>query len=349
LPLTATSGYAQVDCSPKSRHKLRVICRAALAVEDRRFRPLHLRPGQASRLREAVLTVGPEVLFAAPAPGEGRPVLLLTLDKAGRLGAPVVAKNRAYTWSLPQPAPADAQLETALAQGKPIALRTWSSLNSPRRAAFVCDLLAVPAEAIPRAAMKKLRQQTASLNASLSGSCFGTDLDQEKDLWTAPAGWHFTPEGLRVESGDIGLFAGGSELTDYRLEFDLTLPAQGDGMAGWLVRAQDANNCLMFQIQSADSPFEAPQYRTQPNTLRPHVRRKGLWRVNDPVPLRQTIRRGETHHVRVDCRGHRIEVFLDGERVHSQDDAGFHQGTIGLRASTTAEQGFFRHINLSPL
>jgi hypothetical protein len=42
-------------------------------------------------------------------------------------------------------------------------------------------------------------------------------------------------------------------------------------------------------------------------------------------------------------------VFLDGERVHSQSDAGFSQGTIGLRASTPAEQGFFRHINLSPL
>lgn len=349
LPLRSVSGYVRIDCAPKSRHKLRLICGAALAVEDRRFRPLPLKLGQVSRLNEVVLTLGPEVLFAAPAPGEGRPVLMLTLDKTGRLGAPVVARNRAYTWFLPRPGPADAQFETALAQGKPIALRTWPSLDTPRRAAFVCDLIVVPAEAIPEAVREALRAQTTSLDTSLSGLCFGTDLEQERDLWTTPAGWHLTPEGLHVDSGDIGLFAGGGGLTDCRLEFDLTLPAQGDGIAGWLVRAQDANNCLMFQIQSADSPLKAPEYKTQPNTLRPHVRRKGVWTVNDPVPLRQTIRRGETHHVRVDCRGHQIEVFLDGEQVHSQSDVGFSQGTIGFRASTPAEQGIFRHINLCPL
>ena len=271
------------------------------------------------------------------------------MDEAGRLDAPVIEKGRAYTWSLPQALPADAQLASALAQGRPLALRTWSGLNTTRRAAFVCDLLVAPAETIPEAAREALHAHTARLDTSLSGLCFGTDLEQEPDLWAAPAGCHFSPEGLHVESGDIGLFAGGSELTDYRLEFDLTLPAQGQGIAGWLVRAQDANNCLMFQIQSADSPFKAPEYKTQPNTLRPHIRRNGVWTVNDPVLLRQTIRRGETHRVRVDCRGHHIEVFLDGERVHSQSDAGFPQGTIGLRASTPTEQGFFRHINLSPL
>ncbi len=348
-PLTDTSGYARVDCSPKFRHKLRVICREALALEDRSFRPLQLKPGQVSRLNQVVLTLGPEVLFAAPAVGQGRPALLMMIDEAGRLSAPVAEKGRLYTWRLPQAGPEQAQLPAAIAQGRPLALRSWPALNSIRRAAFVCDLVVVPAGDVPRAARNALRQQAAAVAASLTSPFFGPDLDQQPDLWAAPAGWHFTRDGLHAESGDVGLFAGEGELTDYRLEFDLTLPAQGQGIAGWLVRAQDANNCLMFQIQSADSPVKAPEYKTQPNTLRPHVRRKGLWTVNDPVPLRDTIRRGETHHVRVDCRGQRIEVFLDRERVHSQDDAGFPQGTIGLRASTPAEQGLFRHINLSPL
>ena len=115
------------------------------------------------------------------------------------------------------------------------------------------------------------------------------------------------------------------------------------------MRAQDANNCLMFQIQSSDSPVAAPEYKTRPNTLRPHVRRNGAWTMMDPVPLPRKILRGETHRFRVDCRGHQIEVFLDGERVHSQSDAGFSRGTIGLRAASPAEQGLFRHITLSAL
>ena len=345
LPLTSVSGYVQVDCSPKSRHKLRVICREALAVEDRRFRPLQLKPGQVSRLNEVVLTLGPEVLFAAPAVGQGRPALLMMIDEAGRLCAPVAEKGRLYTWRLPQAGMEKAQLPAAIAQGTPLALRTWPALNSIRRAAFVCDLVVVPARDIPRAARKALRQQAAAVAASLTGPFFGQDLDQQPDLWAAPAGWHFTREGLRIEGGEVGLFLG--ELTNYRLEFDLTLPAQGDGITGWIVRAQDANNCLMFQIQSFDSPVAAPEYKTRPNTLRPHVRRNGAWTVMDPVPLPRKILRGETHRFRVDCRGHQIEVFLEGELVHSQSDAGFSRGTIGLRAASPAEQGLFRHITLT--
>ncbi|HOX59849.1 MAG TPA: glycoside hydrolase family 127 protein [Verrucomicrobiota bacterium] len=347
VPLNADAGYAWIDAASKVRRKLRVVCRADLAVENRGFQRVALKPGPTSRLDEVVLTLGPDVLLAAPAVGQGRPTLLMLMDESGRLSAPIAEKGRLYTWRLPHDGRDKAQLPAAIACGTPVALRAWTGLDPIRRAAFVCDLVVAPGGDLSRAARKALREQVAAVDASLTGPFYGRDLDRQSDLWAAPAGWLFTSEGLRIEGGELGLFLG--ELTDYRLEFDLVLPAQGDGITGWIVRARDANHCLMFQVQSADSPFDAPQYKTLPNTLRPHVRRNGVWTVLDPVPLPRRILRGETHRYRVDCRGPRIEVFLDGERVHVQTDAGFSRGTIGLRAASPGERGLFRRVELIPL
>jgi hypothetical protein len=105
----------------------------------------------------------------------------------------------------------------------------------------------------------------------------------------------------------------------------------------------------MFQLQSADSPYKAPQFKTQPNTLRPHVRHNGQWTIADPVPLPKPVRQGETHRIGVECRGAEITVFLDGEKVCRRDDAGFHGGSVGFRAAGPAEQGLFRNIALRKL
>jgi hypothetical protein len=129
----------------------------------------------------------------------------------------------------------------------------------------------------------------------------------------------------------------------------LTLPREGQGVTGWIVRAQSESDCLMFQIQSVDSPYRAPEFKTRPNTLRPHLRRWDGWTIADPVPLPKEIRRGETHHIATECRGSRIAVFVDGEKVHEQSDAGFQRGSVGFRVSAPAEQGRFQNITLRKL
>jgi hypothetical protein len=83
--------------------------------------------------------------------------------------------------------------------------------------------------------------------------------------------------------------------------------------------------------------------------LRPNIRRWEGWTIADPVPLPKEIRRGETHHIATECRGSRITVFVDGEKVHEQSDFGFLHGSVGFRASGPAEQGRFQNITLRKL
>ncbi len=150
-------------------------------------------------------------------------------------------------------------------------------------------------------------------------------------------------DGLHVSGGDVGLIQG-EGYGDYRFEFDLTIPVQGAGVAGWVVRAADENNCIMFQLQSADSTLNAPQFKTKPNTLRPHVRRNGQWTVLEPVALPKEVRRGEAHTVATECRGKTIEVFLDGAKIHGMPAEEFTGGPPGFRAGSAEEAGIFRKV-----
>ena len=105
----------------------------------------------------------------------------------------------------------------------------------------------------------------------------------------------------------------------------------------------------MFQLQTADSTFNAPEFKTRPNTLRPHRRASGQWQIAEPVALPKEIRKGEPHRIAVECRQGTVEVLLDGQRIYSRADVDLRGGTVGFRASGPAEQGLFRAISLEQL
>src|ERR1019366_5460448 len=182
----------------------------------------------------------------------------------------------------------------------------------------------------------------------LSGPFYGDHLELDPDAWIGTGGWEFASNALQVSGGDVGLLDG-QGYADYRFEFDLKLPLAGQGVTGWIVRAKDASNCLLFQIQSADSTYNAPEWKTRPNTLRPHVRHDGEWKLTEPVALPKKVRRGEAHHIAVECRGSQVTVLLDGEKVLTQADAGLRAGTVGFRAAGVMERGLFRNIALQQL
>jgi hypothetical protein len=206
----------------------------------------------------------------------------------------------------------------------------------------------VPTDSIPTATRTKFADRLTAANPPLPGPRYGTHLEDQASFWPDVLGWVFTPQGVLITGGDVGLIDG-EGYADYCFEFDLTLPREGQGVTGWVVRAQSESDCLMFQIQSADSPYRAPEFKTRPNTLRPHVRRWEGWTIADPVPLPKEIRRGETHHIATECRGSRIAVFVDGEKVHEQSDAGLLRGSVGFRVSAPSEQGRFQNIALRKL
>jgi len=240
------------------------------------------------------------------------------------------------------------EITSAFESARPVVLRPWPRKPSPRRQTFVYDLVVVPADQLPAAALHSFEKRAGEVRAGQVGPIFGADLEKRPEAWLPASDWKFTPEGLLVHGGDIGLLDG-EGYGDYRFDFDMTLPKEGEGIAGWIVRAGSESDCLMFQLQSADSPFKAPEFKTRPNTLRPHTRRNGQWTVLDPVPLPKEIRRGESHHVTVECRGDEIAVALDRQSIYRQKLPGWPGGTVGFRAAGPAEQGLFRHIRLERL
>jgi hypothetical protein len=229
-----------------------------------------------------------------------------------------------------------------------VALQRWPKTPPLRRQTFVYDLVVVPFDQLPGAALESFVKRVLQANAIHARPIFGADLERRPEIWLPASDWKFTPEGLLVRGGEVGLLDG-EGYADYRFDFDLTLPKEGEGISGWVVRAASESDCLMFQLQSADSPLKAPQFKTRPNTLRPHTRHSGQWTVLDPVPLPKEVRRGESHHVTVECRGEEIAVALDGQPIYRRKMPGWSGGTVGFRASGPAEQGLFRHIRLERL
>jgi len=342
-----------------------------LTAEGRRFQPQPIQRDKITRLRDVALVYGPDVLFAAPAGSSGRPVLLATIDGQGQLGFPRKADGGFVTIALPSADIAAGEIAQAARSGRPVVLRPWSATHSyahdtattdsalamtdfarqargrRHRAAFMVDLVVAPAETVDLAELGKRLDSSPDLLAAAPPR-YGENLERRPDYWLSNPHWKFGPQGLLVSGGDIGLLDG-EGYGDYRLEFDLTLPKEGRGIAGWIVRAQDEENCLMFQVQSSDSTFREARYKTRPNTLRPHVRRGGQWEIADPVPFPKTVLRGETHHVAVECRQAVVRVFFDGERVYENTQVAFRGGTIGIRAADPGEQGLFRKISLTKL
>jgi DUF1680 family protein len=347
LPFSEEGGYVRLKRKFKRGERLHIAFQSALRLEKRRFEPASVAPGRISRLREVALLDGPNVLLAAPASGTGRLTLLAQVDSTGRLSFWPAPQGGYLTVALPGFDVDLDQVTTALASAVPITLRPESELTTGRRMTFIQDLIVVPANALSPSAANSLAARAEQAAQALSGPFFGQHLELKPDIWIGANGWQFASNALEITGGDVGLLDG-QGYADYRFEFDLELPLAGQGVTGWIVRAKDASNCLLFQIQSADSTYNPPEWKTRPNTLRPHVRHDGEWVLAEPVALPKKVRRGETHHIVVECRGSQITVLLDGEKVLSQEDAGLRAGAVGFRAAGSTERGLFRNISLEP-
>jgi hypothetical protein len=209
------------------------------------------------------------------------------------------------------------------------------------------DVVVVPEASLGTGFAKLVARAKQAANEKVA-PIFGENLEKRPEIWPRNAGWKFTPQGLLVSANDTGLIDA-SGYRDYRFEFELTLPREGQGITGWAVRAADESNCLMFQLQTADSTFNAPEFKTRPNTLRPHRCVGGQWQIDEPVTLPKEIHKGEPHRIAVECRQGKIDVFLDGQRIYSQANVELRGGAVGFRAAGPTEQGLFREVSLKKL
>jgi len=365
----AVGGYLRIERDFKAGDRLTIDFQNPLVLEGRRFQKVQVAPGQVSRVRDVAVLAGPELLFATPVKTSGRPVLLAMLDAKGRPSFPLSGTGL-VTVALPGIDATDAQIARAIESARPVFLRTWpgivatrhgdpafksvvtmnemgGSTAKPRRLPFMFDLVVVPAASLA-ADLGKLTARAQEAETAHVAPIYGMSLEKRPEIWSGNAGWKFTPQGLLVSGGEIGMIDA-QGYGDYRFEFELTVPKEGKGISGWIVRAKDEDNCLMFQLQTADSTFNAPEFKTRPNTLRPHRRAGGQWEIADPVTLPTAVHKGEPHQIAVECRQGTVDVFLDGQRVYRRTDVDLRGGTVGFRAAEPAEQGLFRAIGLSRL
>ena len=119
------------------------------------------------------------------------------------------------------------------------------------------DLVVVPAASLG-ADLAKLAARAKETENEQAAPIFGENLERRPEIWPSQAGWKFTSQGLLVSGGDIGLIDG-EGYGDYRFEFELTVPKEGQGITGWVVRAQDESNCLMFQTPDGRQHAQRPR------------------------------------------------------------------------------------------
>jgi hypothetical protein len=334
------NGYIVLKNDCQKSIKFVVTLKAKLAIEGRGFTSIKADPGKISRFKDVTMVMGSKLLFETPARGPGRSNLLATVDNNGQLDLLRDSDGSFVSVQLTDMNASEKQILLALDSSRKVSLIPWPVLTT-RRTAFAYNLIVVPANLIPKATSTLFATRVQESDVPY----YGSNLEKNTELWPTMGSWDFTPKGISITGGNVGLIEG-QGYNDYRFEFDLTLPKEGQGITGWIVRAQDDNNCIMFQIQSNDSPYDAPEFKTRPNTLRPIIRKNGDWTIVDPVSLPKEIHIGETYHITTECRENRIKVFVDGEKVYEQSDEGFQSGAIGFYVSAPLEQGLFKNIRL---
>jgi DUF1680 family protein len=369
-PAVAEEGYLRIEHNFKAGDKVTVEFQNTLLLEGRRFHKEQVAAGQVARLKDVAILAGPDLLFATPVKFGGRPTVLATCDSHGRLSFPTSDDGQFVTVALPGIGATGKEIDQAIESARPIFLKTWPAIVASRtgpppyssamvmsdlgrganlkarRFPFMFDVVVVPGGSLA-AGFAKLTARARQANEEVA-PIFGENLEKRPEIWPRNAGWTFTRRGLLVTANGIGLIDAGG-YGDYRFEFEMTLPREGQGITGWVVRAADEDNCLMFQLQTADSTFNAAEFKTRPNTLRPHRCVGGQWEIAEPVALPKAIHKGEPHRIAVECREGKIDVFLDGQQIYTRAGLDLRGGAVGFRATGQSEQGLFREIGLKKL
>ena len=160
-------GYLRIERDFKAGERLAVEFRGELAFEGRRFQKASLTP-RLFHLKDVAVLAGPQLLFAMPVKGTGRPLLLATRDADGQLSFPTGDNGQFVTVALSGLNASDAQIAETVRSAPLVFLRPWPAVTAscrddpasamgdrrkngnvqPRRLPFMFDLVVVPASSL---------------------------------------------------------------------------------------------------------------------------------------------------------------------------------------------------------
>jgi len=178
--------------------------------------------------------------------------------------------------------------------------------------------------------------------ADSSRTASGSVLFQD-DFSNPSSGWlqgedelgktEYTNEGFRIYvqsevSGKVAIPRLG--FTDVRIEVDATkLAGPDDNDYGVICRFVDENNFYLFEI-SSDGYYSIGKYKDNELIL------IGM----DKMRASEEIRQGQaTNHLRADCVGSTLTLYVNGKKLAEVTDADFKAGDVGLIAGSFETPG----------
>jgi len=172
----------------------------------------------------------------------------------------------------------------------------------------------------------------------------------KKDLhinWDFKGDWKIEDGELSVtESEEGGISKTGSLWENYEFEFETKILNK---FSGWIVRAQDLNNYLMFQINNEyirpHLRLSQPRFKNiEEDTFEISEIRVG-WKLFGNFPHYKNIK-NRWFKIKTIVRGSRVDIFVDGENVYHADNLlTIPFGKVGFRESGE-EHAHFRNIEV---
>lgn len=128
----------------------------------------------------------------------------------------------------------------------------------------------------------------------------------------------------------------GLDFTDTQVEVDATkVGGPDDNDFGIICRYQDTDNYYYFIISSDGYYGIGKVVDGEYNLI-------GM----DSMPPSEAINQGaDTNHLRADCIGNTLTLYVNGEELDSKEDNEFTSGDVGLLAGTYTESGTDIHFD----
>jgi len=338
----AIDGYFLISDKVSGTSEFTVAFKASPFIESRKFAKELPIVNKISTFKDVSLVLGSELLYEYPARNNSLSNLLVLQGTDGQIKMLKDADGSFASVQMPRLDTDRSKIIEALRTAKKTSLMAWP-VPGLRRTAFSYNLVVIPEKMLPASEIKKFTNRIKGAEIPH----YGCSLEKKEFLWPNTLPWKFTPTGIHVTGGDVGLIEGGG-YKDYKFEFDMVLPTEGEGISGWVVRAQDADNYLMLQIQSSDTKYNDPNVKTTPNSLRIIPKMHGQYIIEEPIVIAKNLVTGKKYHVVTQCVDKNISIFIEGEKVASYNTT-LRDGLVGFRVSQPLDQGIFSNICLTKI
>jgi len=165
----------------------------------------------------------------------------------------------------------------------------------------------------------------------------------EDDFSDASSGWDrysddttntdYLENGYQIKVDETNFYTWsnpGKTFSDVRVEVDAWKAAGPDGDAAVICRYQDKSNFYLLGI-TTDGYYGITKIKDDEDTLL----------GSDQLEFSKLIKTdaGAVNHLRADCVGNRLTLFVNGEILADVSDADFTSGDVGLAGGTYEEAG----------